>query len=83
MKKGFLILILFLNFSILNANSNISYIDINLILNNSIVGKSISKHIKEIKDNKNKEFSLIEKKLLDKEKDLIKKKKYSKKRWVW
>ena len=74
MKKTFLILILFLNFSILNANSNITYIDINLILNNSIVGKSISKHIKEIKDNKNKEFSLIEKKLLDKEKDLIKKK---------
>ena len=74
MKKTFLILILFLNFSILNANSNITYIDINLILNNSIVGKSISKHIKQIKDNKNKEFSLIEKNLLDKEKDLIKKK---------
>ena len=42
------------------------------ILNNSIVGQSISKYINDIKEKKKKEFLLIENKLLDKEKDIIK-----------
>ena len=74
MKK---ILILF--FFIINANncyaeSSVAYININYILNNSIVGLSISNHIKEIKDSKIKEFKLLEKQLSEKESDIIKKK---------
>ena len=74
MKKIFLVLIFFLNFDYVYANKNFVYIDINNILNNSIVGQSITKHIQNVKEKKNKEFSLIENKLLDREKDIIKKK---------
>tara|TARA_Y100001970_G_C14122579_1_gene797135 strand:- start:597 stop:1112 length:516 start_codon:yes stop_codon:yes gene_type:complete len=75
MKKFFFLLLIFLlNFKYLYAENKIAYIDINNILNNSIVGQSITQHIKNIKEKKNKEFSLIEKQLLEKEKDLIKKK---------
>tara|TARA_B100001250_G_C19773860_1_gene778589 strand:- start:1053 stop:1565 length:513 start_codon:yes stop_codon:yes gene_type:complete len=74
MKKFILVLIFFINFNNLYADNKIAYIDINNILNSSLVGESISKHIKAIKDKKNKEFLLIETKLLDREKDIIKKK---------
>jgi len=74
MKKIFLVLIFFLNFDYVYANKNFVYIDVNNILNNSIVGQSITKHIQNLKEKKNKEFSLIESNLLDKEKDIIKKK---------
>ncbi len=74
MKKIFLLLVFILSFEYSYAENKIAYIDINNILNNSIVGKSISEHIQNIKIKKNEEFSEIEKKLLDKEKDIIKKK---------
>ncbi len=74
MKKIILLFTIILNFEYCYADNKIVYIDINNILNNSIVGKSISTHLQNIKDNKSKEFLLIEKKLLDKEKDIIKKK---------
>tara|TARA_B100000401_G_C52630415_1_gene635710 strand:+ start:350 stop:862 length:513 start_codon:yes stop_codon:yes gene_type:complete len=74
MKKIILLLIIILNFEYCYADNKIVYIDINNILNNSIVGKSISKHLQNIRENKSKEFKLIEKRLLDKEKDIIKKK---------
>ncbi len=75
MKKIFVLLIfIFFSFKVSYANNNISYIDINNILNNSLVGQSITKHLQIIKEKKDKEFSLIEKKLLDKEKNIIKKK---------
>ena len=74
MKKIILLLIIILNFENSYAQNKIVYIDINNILNNSIVGKSISTHLQNIRENKNKEFSLIEKNLLDKENDIIKKK---------
>ena len=79
MKKILFFLIIFFNFQNVNAENKIAYIDINNILNNSIVGQSISIYIKNIKENRNKEFSLIEKKLLDKENDIIKKKNILKK----
>ena len=74
MKKILLLISIIFNFEYSYADNKIVYIDINNILVNSIVGQSISKHIQNIKENKNKEFSIIEKKLLDKEKDIIKKK---------
>ena len=74
MRKIFVLLIFILNFDTLYAEDKIAYIDINNILNNSIVGQSITKHIQNVKEKKNKEFSLIENKLLDREKDIIKKK---------
>ena len=43
-------------------------------MNNSLVGQSISKHILNIKEKKQVEFTSIEKKLSDKEKDIINKK---------
>ena len=74
MKKIILLLIIILNCEYSYADYKIAYIDINNILNNSIVGKSITNHLKNIKENKNKEFSEVEKKLLLKESDIIKKK---------
>ena len=74
MKKIILILIFFFNFENSYAENIIAYININHILNNSIVGQSISKHIQKIKEKKINEFMLIEKQLSDKEKNIIKKK---------
>tara|TARA_Y100000741_G_C18218037_1_gene544610 strand:- start:556 stop:1068 length:513 start_codon:yes stop_codon:yes gene_type:complete len=74
MKKIIFLLIIIVNFGYCYADNKVVYIDINNILNNSIVGKSISTHLQNIRENKSKEFLLIEKKLLDKEKDIIKKK---------
>tara|TARA_Y100000741_G_C18129055_1_gene508322 strand:+ start:212 stop:724 length:513 start_codon:yes stop_codon:yes gene_type:complete len=74
MKKLFFLLIFVFSFEISYADNKIAYIDINHILNNSIVGKSISKHILNIKEKKQVEFLSIEKKLSDKEKDIINKK---------
>ena len=74
MKKIILLFIFIINFENSYAENKIAYIDINHILNNSIVGQSISKHIKKIKEKKNVELLLIEKQLTDKEEDIIKKK---------
>ena len=74
MKKFIIFLFFFSSFEISYADNKIAYIDINNILNNSIVGKSISLHINNIKEKKNDEFSLLENQLLKKEEDIIKKK---------
>ena len=74
MKKILLLISIIFNFEYSYADNKIVYIDINNILVNSTAGQLISKHIQNIKENKNKEFSAIEKKLLDKEKDIIQKK---------
>ena len=65
MKKTFLLIIFILNFENSYAENKIAYIDINHILNMSIVGQSISKHIKKIKEKKNNELVIIEKQLAD------------------
>ena len=59
MKKILLILFIFFNLENSNAENKIAYININHILNNSIVGKSINKHINEIKEKKIIEFKII------------------------
>ena len=74
MKKIFLLFIFIFNFENSYADNKIAYIDIDYILNNSIAGQSISKHIQGIKGKKNNELKLIEKQLTDKENDIIKKK---------
>tara|TARA_B100002052_G_scaffold47802_1_gene40764 strand:- start:1624 stop:2136 length:513 start_codon:yes stop_codon:yes gene_type:complete len=74
MKKKILILIFFFNFNLSYSEDKLAYIDINYILNNSIVGQSITKHIQNINKNKNKEFLLLESELKNKEKDIITKK---------
>ena len=74
MKKILFILIIFLNFNYSTADNKIAYIDIDYILNNSIVGMSITKHVQKIKEKKNSELESIEKQLSDKENDIVKQK---------
>ena len=75
MKKFFFLFIVFLlTVEKSNAENKIAYIDVNLILNNSIVGQSISKHIQNIKEKRLKDFENIEKLLSEKDVNLIKKK---------
>ena len=74
MKKIFVLLIFFLNTNFLYAESKFAYINVNHILNNSVVGKSISEHINNIRKNKINEFNKIEKDLANKEQNLVKKK---------
>ena len=74
MKKIFCLFIFILNFEYSYAENKIAYIDISHILNKSIVGHSIFKHVQKIKEKKKDEFKLIEQQLSDKEKDIIKKK---------
>ena len=74
MKKIFLLLLLLFNFDISFAENKLAYININHIINNSIVGQSISEHIQNIKQKQIDEFKIVEKKLATKEQDLFKKK---------
>ena len=74
MKKIFVILFSFVIFNTSSAESKIAYININYILNYSIVGKSITEHLNIIKEKKLNEFQSIEKSLSDKEKNILKKK---------
>tara|TARA_A100001011_G_scaffold119973_1_gene126569 strand:+ start:5452 stop:5961 length:510 start_codon:yes stop_codon:yes gene_type:complete len=70
MKKYLLgiIMLFFLNQS---SNAQIVYIDLNSILNNSNVGKSLNTHLKKIRDEYLNKFNKIEKSLIDKEKQLL------------
>ena len=74
MKKIILLIIIIFSYQNSYAENKIAYIDIDFILNNSIVGQSISDHIKKIKEKKNSEFKTIEKQLSDKENDIVKQK---------
>ena len=74
MKKILLIFIIFFNFEHSAADNKIAYIDIDYILNNSIVGKTITDHIQKIKEKKDKELESIEKQLSEKENDIAKQK---------
>ena len=71
MKKFFLILLFVSNFKLSYADNNIVYIDINFILENSIVGKSINNQIKNLQSAENEKFKTIEKKLIENEKKII------------
>ena len=70
MKKYFIGLFIFL-FSSYYSYAQIVYIDVNFILNNSEVGKSLNKYIKEINDKNLISYKEIEDQFLKKEKELL------------
>ena len=69
MKIFFFILIFFFNFT--NLNADIVYIDINLILNKSEVGKSLNTYLKNINDEHLNKHSEIEARLVKIDKELV------------
>ena len=70
--KTFIILFFFLT----NAYSNekIVYIDMNVLTNTSKAGVSINNQMKKLVDQNNKEYEKLEKKLVNEENELLKKK---------
>jgi len=74
MKKFFYIIFFFIIITNANADLKIVYIDINEILTNSKVGKSIAEHMTSLEKNKIAEFDQLEKKLKNKDKEIIAKK---------
>ena len=70
MKKVIFLLIVF-NFFTFNSKAQIAYIDINLILNTSKVGKSLNLFIKKLEDDDLTRYKLIETELIKKEKEII------------
>ena len=70
MKKVIFLLVVF-NFFTFNSKAQIAYIDINLILNTSKVGKSLNLFIKKIENENLTRYKLIETELIKKEKELI------------
>ena len=64
----FLLIIIFIPF---NTFAKIAYIDLNLILNNSDVGKFVNAHIEKIKNENYSKYKEQENKLIKKEKLLI------------
>ena len=72
MKKNIKALIFFFFvFSISNSSAQIAYIDINFILNNSDVGKSLNNYLKNINDEYLIKYKNIENDLINKEKSLL------------
>ena len=74
MKFFFIILLIILKFEIAIANEKIAFIDLNFIMNNSLAGASINTYIKDLSEEKNKEFKLTENKIKNDENELISKK---------
>ena len=70
MKKFFLKFLILFFYSI-NSYGQVVYIDINQILNNSEIGKSLNLYLKEINDKNLAKFNEIETKLKKKEKELL------------
>ena len=70
MKKFFLLIILFQIIS-LKAYSEVVYIDMNFILNNSEVGKSLNKYLKSLNDKNLAKYKDIENKIVEKEQSLL------------
>ena len=70
MKHLFIYFIL-ISFFTTSLKAQIAYIDMNLVLNKSEVGKYLNSHIEKIKKKNIEKFKEIEKNLIDKEKLLI------------
>ena len=68
------ITIFFLNFNLLKANELISYVDMDLLMNSSEAGKSISSELTAIHKKTTAELKKIEEELKKEESDLIKQK---------
>ena len=69
--KKIIFLFFILNFFTSNCLAQIAYIDINLILNTSKVGKSLNLFIKKIQNEDLNKYKLIESELIKREKELI------------
>ena len=69
--KNYLLGIFFFLFSSFYSYAQIVYIDVNSILNNSDVGKSLNTYIKEISDKNSISYKEIEEQFLRKEKELL------------
>tara|TARA_A100001011_G_C14315815_1_gene847919 strand:+ start:4051 stop:4560 length:510 start_codon:yes stop_codon:yes gene_type:complete len=69
--KNYLIVIFFFLFSSFYSQAQVVYIDVNSILNNSEVGKSLNTYIKEINDKNLISYKEIEEQFLKKEKELL------------
>ena len=69
--KNYLLGIFFFLFSSFYSYAQIVYIDVNSILNNSEVGKSLNTYIKEISDKNSISYKEIEEQFLRKEKELL------------
>ena len=72
--KKYIIIIFFLTINNTFADVKIAYIDVNFVLNNSIVGKSLNDQMKSYENNHIKKFDEIKNNLIKKENDLISKK---------
>ena len=59
------------NFTIASENLNLKYIDLNFIINNSIIGEKIKDNLKNKNEIINKEHAKIEKNLKNKKNELI------------
>ena len=82
MKRFFLFIILltFTNLSL--AEDKIVYLDVVYILNESLAGKDLNKKLNEINKKNIEEFKKIETEIKNEDNDLLKKKKYFKRRRV-
>ena len=69
--KKIIFLFFILNFFTSNCLAQIAYIDINLILNTSKIGKSLNLFIKKIQNEDLNKYKLIESELIKREKELI------------
>ena len=75
MKKIFFLFFLFLfNFNSVSAEEKILFLDINLLLNESDVGKYLNKELKKINDKNIEDFKKIEKSIKEDDENLAKQK---------
>ena len=72
--NSLLVVIFFLNFNLLKANELITYVDMDLLMNSSEAGKSISTELTTIHKKTTAELKKIEEELKKEEVDLIKQK---------
>ena len=74
MKKLFFLIVIIFNFKPLYAQTNIVYLDIQFILNNSLAGKMVTEHLEKIKDSKKSEFNKVLASIKTQENDIKSKK---------
>ena len=74
MYKIILILLIFFNFNLTNAQEKVVYLNLEFLIQNTISGKKMLNNIDDINENNNKVFKKREKKIRDTEQDLINKK---------
>ena len=82
MRKFIIVFIFFAISNISFAENKIVYLDVSLLLNESIVGQNLNKKLKEINNKNITEFKAIETNIKKEDDDLLKKK-YFKQRRIW